>query len=152
MSNHDDNDTVDRRSFFRKALMSLGLAASYGTGGFYALQFLLPKKNPAKFRKMLVASLDELSGSGGKVFKDLQGREMILVSTTDGFKAISTTCTHLGCKAYWEPDNNRFFCPCHDGVFDVNGNVTSGPPPRPLDRYDVEVDENDNVFVKLREA
>ncbi|TDI85191.1 MAG: hypothetical protein E2O78_04900 [Caldithrix sp.] len=37
-------------------------------------------------------------------------------------------------------------CPCHDGVFDVNGNVVSGPPPRPLQKYEVDVDENDNVF------
>lgn len=148
---HDD-DNLNRRGFFRKMFMNVGLVAGYGTGAVYALQFLIPPKKQPRYRKLLVASLNDLPKDGGKTFKDLEGREIILVNTSEGFKAISTTCTHLGCTAYWEPDNNRFFCPCHDGVFDVNGNVVSGPPPRPLEKYDVEVDENDNVFVVLPEA
>lgn len=146
---HENN--VSRRGFFQKLLMGIGLALSYGTGALYSFQFLLPKKITPKFRKLLVSSLDALPKEGGKTFKDLQGREIILVKTEAGLRAISTTCTHLGCKSYWEPDNNRFFCPCHDGVFDINGDVVSGPPPRPLERYPVEVDENDNVFVILKE-
>ncbi|MFQ5651501.1 MAG: ubiquinol-cytochrome c reductase iron-sulfur subunit [bacterium] len=152
MSKREEHETVSRRGFFRRVLMSVGLVASYGTGAVYAIQFLLPKKKAPKYRKLLVASLEELSAGGSKVFKDLQGRDMILVNTGAGFKAISTLCTHLGCRAYWEPENNRFFCPCHEGVFDVNGTVVSGPPPRPLERYEVEVDENDNVFVMLPEV
>jgi hypothetical protein len=27
-----------------------------------------------------------------------------------------------------EPANNRYFCPCHNGVFDPAGVATSGPP------------------------
>ncbi len=152
MNKNREDQSVDRRGFFRKLFMGVGLAASYGVGAVYALQFLLPRKKPPTYRKILVASLDELAGGSGKPFKDLQGREMILINTDAGFKAISTTCTHLGCKAYWEPENDRFFCPCHDGIFDVNGDVVAGPPPRPLERYDVEVDENDNVFVILKVA
>lgn len=152
MVKENKQENVDRRGFFKRFLMGVGLLASYGTGAVYGLQFLLPKKKSKKFRKLLVASLDELPQNGSKTFKDLSGREMVLVNTDQGLKAISTDCTHLGCKSYWEPDNDRFFCPCHDGVFDVNGNVVSGPPPRPLDRYEVEVDENDNVFVLLQES
>lgn len=152
MSSTQDQENVNRRGFFKRILMGTGLIASYGTGAVYALQFLLPRKKKREFRKLLIASLDELPQNGSKTFKDLSGREVVLVNTDEGLKAISTTCTHLGCKAYWEPDNDRFFCPCHDGVFDINGNVVSGPPPRPLDRYEVEVDENDNVFVLLLES
>lgn len=147
-----EQENVNRRGFFKRLLMGFGLFASYGTGAVYGLQFLLPQKKARKFRKLLIASLNELPQNGSKTFKDLSGREMVLVNTEQGLKAISTSCTHLGCKAYWEPDNDRFFCPCHDGVFDINGNVVSGPPPRPLDRYEVEVDENDNVFVLLLES
>lgn len=148
----DDDDNVNRRSFFKRILMGLGLAAGYGTGAVYGLQFLLPARKSARTRKLLVASLIDLPQDGAKSFKDLEGREIILVDTNEGLKAISTTCTHLGCKVYWEPENNRFFCPCHNGVFDVNGNVVAGPPPRPLEQYAVDVDENDNVFVILPEV
>lgn len=152
MTEKNNKEDINRRSFFQKIFMGVGIALSYGTGAVYGLQFLLPKKRKDRFRKILVTSINDIPKDSGKTFKDLQGREMLLVNTNEGLKAISTTCTHLGCKAYWEPENTRFFCPCHDGVFDVNGNVVSGPPPRPLDKYEVEVDENDNVFVLVKDS
>ncbi len=52
------------------------------------------------------------------------------VLTEDGqtYIAMSNICTHLGCRARWIPEQSRFFCPCHNGIFDKNGNVVSGPP------------------------
>lgn len=132
--------------------MGVGLIASYTTGAVYAIQFLLPRKKKNQYRKILMSSLEDLPQNSSKTFKDLSGREMVLVNTDKGIKALSTQCTHLGCKAYWEPENSRFYCPCHDGVFDLDGNVVSGPPPRPLDSFQIEVDENDNVFVVLKES
>ncbi|HLJ58727.1 MAG TPA: ubiquinol-cytochrome c reductase iron-sulfur subunit [bacterium] len=49
-------------------------------------------------------------------------------------------CTHMGCPVRWNQAAGRFLCPCHGGVFDGDGHVLSGPPPRPLDRYAVKVD------------
>jgi Rieske Fe-S protein len=152
VANQKDQHNLDRRGFFKRLAMVVGLVVSYGTGAVYALQFLLPKKQEIKYRKLLVTSLKQLPRDGSFTFKDLAGREIVLVNTDKGLKAISTNCTHLGCKVYWEPDNVRFFCPCHNGVFDVNGGVVSGPPPRALDSYQVEVDENDNVFVMVKES
>ncbi len=63
--------------------------------------------------------------------------------------AHSNQCTHLSCIAHWEAEQQQFFCPCHDGVYDRIGNVVSGPPPRPLDRYQVKV-ENGQVWVGER--
>jgi Rieske Fe-S protein len=70
------------------------------------------------------------------------------VLSDDGreYTAMSNICTHLGCRIRWIPDQGKFFCPCHNGVFDKNGNVVSGPPPRPLDRYQVKV-ENGQIMV-----
>jgi menaquinol-cytochrome c reductase iron-sulfur subunit len=65
------------------------------------------------------------------------------VLTEDGrnFVALSNVCTHLGCRARWIADQQIFFCPCHNGVFDKNGEVVSGPPPRALDRYETMVED-----------
>ena len=65
------------------------------------------------------------------------------VLTDDGrnFVALSNVCTHLGCRARWIADQQIFFCPCHNGVFDKNGEVVSGPPPRALDRYETKVED-----------
>lgn len=64
--------------------------------------------------------------------------------------ALSATCTHLGCQVRWDADSSRFRCPCHGGVFDAQGNVVEGPPPRPLDRLDARIESADQtVMVRL---
>ena len=71
------------------------------------------------------------------------------VLTEDGqdFTVMSNICTHLGCRVRWIPDQDGFFCPCHNGVFAKDGSVVSGPPPRPLDRFESKV-EDGVLFVK----
>ena len=57
----------------------------------------------------------------------------------DGYRALSATCTHLGCRVSWTPDTKQFHCPCHGGVYDRDGRVVSGPPPAPLMRVNVRL-------------
>jgi Rieske Fe-S protein len=47
----------------------------------------------------------------------------------------SNVCTHLACRVNWKEDQREFICPCHDGHFGPNGEIISGPQPRPMDRY-----------------
>lgn len=61
-------------------------------------------------------------------------------------RVFSDICTHLGCRVTWHPDQEHYISPCHDGHFDVLGNVISGPPPRPLDEYTTRI-ENGNLIV-----
>jgi Rieske Fe-S protein len=70
----------------------------------------------------------------------------VLTENGRDFIAMSNICTHLGCRVRWIADHQQFLSPCHNGIFDKNGNVVSGPPPRPLDRYQVKV-ENDQLFI-----
>lgn len=58
------------------------------------------------------------------------------------FVVFEPHCTHLGCAFAWNTENHRFECPCHGGKFDLDGNRIEGPPPRPLDRYEVRQDGN----------
>lgn len=62
------------------------------------------------------------------------------VSETE-FIAFSVNCTHLGCPVRWLADAQLFMCPCHGGVYYGDGTVAAGPPPRPLTRYDVRVQD-----------
>jgi Rieske Fe-S protein len=73
----------------------------------------------------------------------------VYVLTEDGreYLAMSNTCTHLGCRVRWIAEQSLFFCPCHNANFSKTGEVLAGPPPRPLDRYEIKV-ENDQLFVK----
>jgi Rieske Fe-S protein len=66
--------------------------------------------------------------------------------------AFSQKCTHLGCVVFYEADESRWHCPCHEGNFDArSGAVLSGPPTRPLGRIDLEI-RDDGVIWALGTA
>ena len=62
--------------------------------------------------------------------------------------ALLSTCSHLGCSVSWKKEDGRFRCPCHGGVYDEMGQVVEGPPPRPLTRLEVKIEE-DACYVRL---
>lgn len=77
-------------------------------------------------------------------------RERSVYVTDEGsgnFVVFSRVCTHLGCLVRWDENKRHFHCPCHGGVFDQDGNVITGPPPRPLKRRSVKV-ENGILYVR----
>ena len=70
-----------------------------------------------------------------------------VVKTAEGkVIAFSPICTHLGCAYHWDANKTEFVCPCHGSDFAIDGKVLSGPAPRPLDRYEVKV-ENSRVWL-----
>ncbi|MGA9533687.1 MAG: ubiquinol-cytochrome c reductase iron-sulfur subunit [Anaerolineales bacterium] len=72
----------------------------------------------------------------------------VLTDNGRDYIAMSNVCTHLGCHVRWVEKQGRFYCPCHNGVFDREGNVLSGPPPRPLDRYQTQV-KDDELLIRV---
>jgi Rieske Fe-S protein len=74
---------------------------------------------------------------------------VFLVKTSDTeVMALSSTCTHLGCRVSWNADDQVLKCPCHGGVFDRTGAVKSGPPPAPLARLGTRL-EGDQIMVEI---
>jgi Rieske Fe-S protein len=64
-------------------------------------------------------------------------------------RAMSATCTHLGCQVQWDAKGKKFRCPCHGGVYAADGRVLEGPPPRPLDVVEARIDPDASVLVRL---
>jgi Rieske Fe-S protein len=74
---------------------------------------------------------------------------VILIRTAAGeLRAFAGTCTHLSCTVQYRPDLERIWCACHDGQFDLTGRNVEGPPPRPLDRFDVRLKGDDVMIVR----
>lgn len=63
-----------------------------------------------------------------------------VVRTGTELVAFAPQCTHLGCGYHWNEERRQFVCPCHDSRFSIDGDVASGPAPRPLDRYEVRIE------------
>jgi len=66
---------------------------------------------------------------------------------TDPF-VLSNVCTHLGCRVSWKTDKKEYICPCHDGIFDIDGQIVSGPQPKPMVSYETKI-EDGTLYIKV---
>ena len=82
--------------------------------------------------------------------KTIYGTAYVVQNGAD-IKVLSNICTHLGCGVRWDPDSKGFICPCHNGVFDPDGNVVAGPPPKPLETFTNRV-ANGKIQIRIEEA
>jgi Rieske Fe-S protein len=69
------------------------------------------------------------------------GQPAYLLRSGDSIRLLSATCTHARCQVAWEAGSRQFQCPCHQGRYDSQGQVVSGPPPRALDDLPVVIDD-----------
>ena len=67
-------------------------------------------------------------------YKATLTRRVVVGKEGGEFVVLSTVCTHLGCAVNWKPEEQLFFCPCHNGEFNADGSVKAGPPRKPLSR------------------
>ena len=76
-----------------------------------------------------------------------------VVRTPSGkIAAFGPQCTHLGCAYHWDDAKAQFVCPCHNSLFSIDGAVTYGPAPRPLDRYVTKLDGKKLLLGELRQS
>ncbi len=142
---------MKRKEFFSSLFAFVPLVLGFLGISKISVDFLNPETGNAKIRKIFAISLEDINIGESRNMTDLKGKEFLLIRTGEKkVKALSTTCTHLGCTVYWQQDKNRFYCPCHQGVFNPDGEVVSGPPPKKLNSYDTEIIGN-NVYIYLKD-
>ena len=88
----------------------------------------------------------KITRQDGWIASDEEISTYLLTDDGQTFIALSSICTHLGCRIRWNDEREQFHCPCHVGIFDRQGNVVSGPPPRPLDRYRTMIN-GEEIFI-----
>ncbi|MEW6109134.1 MAG: ubiquinol-cytochrome c reductase iron-sulfur subunit [Nitrospirota bacterium] len=135
---------MDRRTFLNTLLSFLGATALFSFG-YPLLRFLAPPGSGAETHKLTVNKSDILPGESKSIL--VGSIPAIIINRADkGFIALSKVCTHLGCLVEYDKDKKRLQCPCHAGLFDLEGNVISGPPPKSLRKFPVKV-EGDAVII-----
>jgi Rieske Fe-S protein len=83
------------------------------------------------------------------IFEGLvMGSVWVIRKEDNSLNVFSVNCPHLGCGINWGEDVKQFLCPCHEGVFDINGKKISGPAPRDLYRFETKI-ENNNILLKF---
>jgi cytochrome b6-f complex iron-sulfur subunit len=138
---------LSRRNFLSRALLGLGVIGLAEFSGI-VVSFLWPRKprTPGEGSESLIEAGAVEDFSPGSVTPFRVGHFFLSRLEDGSFLALSAKCTHLGCAITWNPDENKFICPCHSSAFDIAGNVTSAPAPRALDRHPVSIE---NGIVKI---
>jgi len=135
---------VDRRGFLRTLLFLLGSTA-LASFVYPLVRFLAPPGKEAKGSKVTLKKSDLPSGSAQDIVID-NTPAVVLNLPDKGFVAISKVCTHLGCLVEYDASKKRLLCPCHAGIYSLDGSVVSGPPPKPLQKYPVKVQGEEIVI------
>jgi cytochrome b6-f complex iron-sulfur subunit len=130
-----------------------GLFASLVSFVYPVLRYLVPPQvADLGGDEVIAAKVGDLKPNSGKIFR-FGSRPGLLVDLGEGnYRAFSATCTHLSCTVQYRPDLHEIWCACHNGMYDLNGRNISGPPPRPLDMYQVHLRGEDIVVSRKREA
>jgi Rieske Fe-S protein len=134
-------------------LLGGGLLASAVSFLYPILRYLIPPAATDLGSDTVVAGrVGELKRNTGKIFR-FGNRPALLVLTAGGeYRAMSATCTHLNCTVQYRSDLRQVWCACHNGFYDLSGRNIAGPPPRPLEAYDVHVRGDELVVTRRRGA
>jgi len=140
---------VNRRRRFLNYLLGTGAGATIVAILYPVLKFLIPPEITEAIQNSVVAAKTaEITANSGRIFK-FGNKPGILVRTAEGeLKAFSATCTHLDCIVQYRPESADIWCACHNGRYNLNGQNVGGPPPRPLDEYQVNVRGEDIIVTK----
>jgi len=120
-----------------------------GSIAYPIARYLAPPDIPeAATLSVTAGSARSLLPNSGRVVP-FGSQPAVVIRTPGGeLRAFSGTCTHLACTVQYRPDLQRIWCACHNGQYDLNGRNVAGPPPRPLDAYDVNVKDDDIVLTR----
>jgi Rieske Fe-S protein len=154
-----EGETITRRRFMTGTVNGAGIALTLGIAG-PAVAFSIgpifdnvslpwqpvgpPDIFPNNNYIPAVITISPGIGSAGKSTVYVRARNPMIDTTPanqfNRWIALSSRCAHLGCPVRWIPAAERFVCPCHGGVYDLQGVRVGGPPPRPLDRFFTRLD------------
>lgn len=135
---------MQRRKFLTLILGLLGSGAAVSLA--YPIVRLLAQPQGAGGQKPVLLSKDEIrvGESKGIIFNDIPA--IVINHPQKGLLAYSRVCTHLGCLVDYNKEIDKFLCPCHAGIFSLDGNVVSGPPPKPLSKLPLMV-HGDKIII-----
>lgn len=145
--------TFERRTFL-DALLAVGFVSTAVAVAYPVTQFLIPPPSgePA-VESASAGRASALKPNSGALFK-FGSKPGIVIRTADGdVRAFTAVCTHLDCTVQFKADTSQIWCACHNGLYDLGGNVISGPPPRPLERFVVNIrGEGDEAEIVVSRA
>ena len=136
---NDPTTSTGRRGVLNY-LLGTGALATLGAILYPVIRFMVPPKVVESSASSVVAAkVAEMKPNSGRIFKFGSKPGLLVQAPTGEYRAFSAICTHLDCTVQYRKDFGLIWCACHNGKYDFNGRNVSGPPPRPLDEYKVNI-------------
>lgn len=136
-----------RRSFLDWVL-GLGTASWLGSLAYPIVRYMKPLSAPGPGGPVRLEASDVARMEKDHFVIVRSGDARVIVFEAMGVvRALDARCTHEGCTVQYSPGDGQIVCACHNGRFDLDGRVLSGPPPRPLGQWGAARDEEGNVVV-----
>jgi len=102
----------------------------------------------ASTNEVSAGKVDGFKPNSGRIVK-FGSRPALLIRVNESeWRAYSGICTHLNCTVQFQESTRQIWCACHNGYYDLNGKVVSGPPPRPLEEYAVRIRGEEIVITR----
>jgi len=133
--------TLDRRRLLRWFL-GTAIGSLLASIVYPVVRFLSPPQEAEPAAREVEAgpvNAPELIEKGFEIIRFGSEPVIVIRLADDDIRAFSATCTHLECIVTFQRSKQRIWCNCHNGVYDLNGRNVGGPPPRPLQRYEVHL-------------
>ncbi len=147
MSDLDSNQ--NRRSFL-KYLLSTSIVGFLTSVLYPVISYLNPpKQNEVEVSSVLAGKISDFEKDSGKIIRFGNKPVIVIRTEKDEFKALSAVCTHLDCTVQYKKELGLIWCACHNGKYDLTGKNVSGPPPRPLEVYQINK-QGENIFVSKK--
>jgi len=151
-NDHKEKNGGSKRRDFLNILIGGGFFAWLISLLYPVFKYLEPPEiEEAKVSNVKIGAVEDMEKNSGKIIK-FGNKPVIVVRKSDGeYVAFTAVCTHLDCIVQFRKDLKLIYCACHNGKYDLNGRNVSGPPPAPLEKYGIVI-QNNEVIVYIEKT
>ncbi len=131
-------------------LLGGGVTATLASFFYPVVRFMNPPHiTEAAVNEVAAGKVTDLKPNSGKIIKFGNKPALLVRVSETEWKAFSAVCSHLNCTVQYQESSRQIWCACHNGTYDMNGHVVSGPPPNPLEEFAVKL-RGDEVVISRR--
>jgi Rieske Fe-S protein len=142
-------DPAEPRRSLVRWLLGSGFVISLSSFIYPVIRFLNPPPvSEAAVNEVVAGKVADLRPNSGTIVRFGDTPVLLIRVSQTEWRALSAVCTHLSCIVQYQPERTRIGCACHNGVYNLQGQVVAGPPPRPLKLYAVHIREDDVVITQ----